>query len=48
MREPFFGPNAKPMAIQFGIGLALYFILEPTLGRFVYYLSCTYLTGSCL
>ena len=50
-REPFFGPNAKPMLTQTLIGVVVATLaywatagwLEPAVKQF----SCTYISGSC-
>lgn len=48
MREPILGPNAKPFFIQTAIVVATYHILSWLgVGDFIYWLSCTYLTGTC-
>jgi hypothetical protein len=45
----FWGPNALPMAIQMTVGAAIvYFLNWVGFAQFMYDLSCTYITGSCL
>lgn len=50
-REPFFGPNAKPIAWQLGLGLVLAFIYSRiydwAFADTVKRLICRYITGSC-
>lgn len=53
MREPIFGPNARPFFVQYTVALcALFFFtaLFNWIGAydFFYRLSCNYVTGSCL
>lgn len=48
MREPFFGPNAKPFFIQSLAGVATYHFLSWIgVGDLFYWLSCSFLTGTC-
>lgn len=46
MREPFFGPNAKWVAIQFVVGLVVLFTIAPIVGKFVGDLGCKTI-GAC-
>lgn len=53
MRQPFFGPNAKPFFIQLAVGvaaawLAVFSGIPDLLGDLAYQFSCHYITGSCL
>lgn len=52
MREPFFGPNARPMVIQAAVGITVAMIaaytFAPWVGEQAFQLSCAYITGSCL
>lgn len=48
MQEPFFGPNARPVFIQTIVGVATYSALSwAGVGDFFYWLSCSFLTGTC-
>lgn len=48
VREPFWGPNAKPFFIQLAVGTAVSFgLYYAGLWDFLYFLSCRFLTGSC-
>lgn len=52
MREPFFGPNLKPLLMQTAAGLAAALTVKYLFGEWLYGVgynfACTYLTGSCL
>lgn len=42
-REPFFGPNAKPFAVQFVVALIAMFTIGPIVGYAIADLGCQYL-----
>lgn len=48
MREPVLGPNAKPFFFQLTVGIVAYITFSYIgVGDLFYWLSCTYLTGTC-
>lgn len=50
-REPIFGPNAKPFALQFVVGLIIWAVVSWAAYTYVEEpferLFCAYITGSC-